>query len=89
MSVTLVKPWTLDIVLHRQDHDLAIQLDHILLQLHQEACAVAPTHPRSTVIVYHNSRIEVIPPAPLAVIGHRILNQRSADRIHKRTCRAV
>ena len=89
MSVTLVEPWTLDIVLHRQDHDLAVKLDHVLLQLHQETCAVAPAHPWGAVIIYHNSRIEVVPPASCAVIGHRILDQRSSDRVHKRTCRAV
>ena len=89
MSITLIEPWTLNVILHRQNHDLTVKLDHILLQFHKEACAVAPAHPRCAVIVYHNSRIEVIPPASLAVISHGILNQRSSDSINKRTCRAI
>ena len=89
MAVTLVEPWSLDIVLHRKHHDLAVELHHVPVELYKEAGSVAPAHPRCAVIVYHHCRVDVVPPAARAVVGHRIHDQRLADRIGIRALRPV
>ena len=70
MAITLVEPWSFDIVLHRQNYDVTVKLGHVLLQLHEKACAVSPAHPRRSVIIYHDRRVEVIPPSSRTVVCH-------------------
>ena len=70
MAITLVEPRAFHIVLHRQNDDVTVKLDHVLLQLHEKACAVSPAHPRRSVIIYHDRRVEVIPPSSRTVVCH-------------------
>ena len=89
MSVALVNPRSFHEIIHRKRHNITVKFNHICLELDQEAGTIAPAHPRSTVIIDHYSRIDIIPPAPRSVIGHRIHDQRPPYRICVWTGRTV
>ena len=60
-----------------------------MLQLHDEASAVAPAEPGSAVVVYQHRGVYVVPPPALAVGGHLVRDKGFAYRVNKRTRGAV
>ena len=67
-AVALVEPGTLGVALEIVVGDLAVKLDHVVLQLRDIIVRMAPGEPRGAVVVDQHGRVDVVPAA--APAGH-------------------